>query len=101
MIRLGTYREIRAGESEDDWKRKHSAMRLDIQADRAIDEKRRMDLELGDGAGGRALTSDEEAAAIEAARQALVMTYELQDPSTLPAPGPGAPLTDDGRPAPN
>lgn len=83
------------------WQRYHSAMRLIATFDAAIDKKRLFEAEFGDGAGSRALTSDEEAAAVEAARQTFVSIYELQDPSTLPAPGPGAPLDDGGRPMPN
>ncbi len=97
-IRRLAYREIKQA---DDWKQKHSAMRIAIAADQALDKKRLFEAEFGDGAGSRALTSDEEAAALEAARQTFVSIYELQDPSTLPAPGPGAPLDDGGRPLAN
>ena len=92
-IRRLAYKEIRAS---DDWKQKHSAMRIAISADQALDKKRLLDLELG-GLGGRdPLTSDEEQAALEAARRGVVAVYELLDPSTLPAPGPGAKLDDGG-----
>lgn len=85
---------------EDDpkaWQRYHSAMRLIATFDAAIDKKKLLELELGDGSGRVPLSADEEAAALEAARQAALSTYELQDPSTLDIPQPGAPLPEGTR----
>jgi len=92
-IRRLAYREIR---DADGWKQKHSAMRLAISADQALDKKRLLEMELGGMGGREPLTSDEEAAALEAARRGAVAIYDLVDPLTLPAPGPGAVLDDGG-----
>jgi hypothetical protein len=83
------------------WQRYHSAMRLIATFDSALDKKRQFEAEFGDGSGRVPLTADEEFAAVEAARQSAVSVYDLQDPSTLPVPGPGVPLDEGGRPMPN
>lgn len=73
---------------EDDWKRYHSAIRLVVTLDQAIDKKRLYELEMGNGSR-QPLTTDEETAALEAARLGAIDLYGLVDPATLPAPGPG------------
>lgn len=79
------------------WQRYHSAMRLIATFDAALDKKKLLELELGDGTGRVPLSAEEEAAALEAARQAAVATYELQDPAGLDIPQPGAPLPEGTR----